>query len=80
MEVLKYRVDGTSEWKDIVGLQGPQGPQGPQGEKGEKGDVGPQGPPGKDGVNEEFVMQAIEETLGSISSQLSELTTVEEVE
>lgn len=77
MEVLKYRVDGTSEWKDIVGLQGKQGPQG---EKGEKGDVGPQGPPGKDGVSEEFVMQAIEETLGSISSQLSELTTVEEVE
>lgn len=77
MEVLKYRVDGNSEWKDIVGLQGKQGPQG---EKGEKGDVGPQGPPGKDGVSEEFVMQAIEETLGSISSQLSELTTVEEVE
>lgn len=62
MEVLKYRVDGTSEWKDIVGLQGKQGP------------------PGKDGVSKEFVMQAIEETLGSISSQLSELTTVEEVE
>lgn len=28
MEVLKYRVDGTSEWKDLVALQGEPGKNG----------------------------------------------------
>lgn len=28
MEVLKYRVDGTSEWKDIIALQGKPGEKG----------------------------------------------------
>jgi hypothetical protein len=80
MEVLKYRVDGTAEWKDIIGLQGKPGPKGEKGEPGPVGPPGPQGEPGKDGVSEEFVKQEIEKTLGNISEQLSELTTVEEVE
>lgn len=50
------------------------------GKDGEPGPQGPQGVPGKDGVTEEYVNQAIEEALGTISLQLSELTTVEEVE
>lgn len=79
MEVLKYRVDGTSEWKDIIGLQGKQGPKGERGEPGPVGPMGPQGEPGKDGVSEDFVKQEIEKTLGTISQELSELTTVEEV-
>lgn len=58
--------DGKFNGKD--GEPGPIGPQGPQGE------------PGKDGVSEEFVNNAIQDALGTISSQLSELTTVEEVE
>lgn len=70
IEQIKQDVeDGKFNGKD--GESGPQGPQGPQGVPGKDG---------KDGVSEEFVIQAIEETLGSISSQLSELTTVEEVE
>lgn len=80
MEVLKYRVDGTSEWKDIIGLQGKQGPKGERGEPGPVGPIGPQGEPGKDGVTEEYVNQAIQKALGTISQELSELTTVEEVE
>ena len=80
MEVLKYRVDGTSEWKDIIGLQGKQGPKGEPGEPGPVGPMGPQGEPGKDGVTEEYVNQAIQEALGTISQKLSELTTVEGVE
>lgn len=60
------------------GEVGPQGPQGPQGIQGEPGPQGPQGNPGKDGVSEEYVSQAIQEALGTISLQLSELTTVEE--
>lgn len=80
MEVLKYRVDGTSEWKDIIGLQGKQGPKGERGEPGPVGPMGPQGEPGKDGVSEDFVKQEIEKTLGTISQELSELTTVEGVE
>lgn len=58
--------DGKFNGKD--GEAGPIGPQGPQGE------------PGKDGVSEEYVNQAIQKALGTISQQLSELTTVEEVE
>ena len=88
IERIKQDVeDGKFNGKDgepgPQGPQGEQGVQGPQGEKGETGEVGPQGPqgpqgePGKDGVSEEFVMQAIEEALGTISEQLSELTTVE---
>lgn len=77
MEVLKYRVDGTSEWKDIIGLQGKPGPKGERGEPGPVGPQGPQGVPGKDGVTEEYVNQAIQEALGTISQELSELTTVE---
>ena len=50
------------------------------GKDGEPGPQGPQGEPGKDGVSEEYVNQAIQDALGTISSQLSELTTVEEVE
>lgn len=116
MEVLKIRTDGSSEWKDVIGLQGKKGdpftyedfteeqlksltgPIGPAGEKGDKGEPGEQGPqgipgeqgpagpqgpqgePGKDGVTEEYVNQAIQEALGTISQELSELTTVEEVE
>lgn len=83
MEVLKYRVDGTAEWKDIIGLQGKPGPRGERGEPGPVGPIGPQGPqgvPGKNGVTEEYVNQAIQEALGTISQELSELTTVEGVE
>ena len=58
--------DFTEE--QLQALTGPEGPQGPQGE------------PGKDGVSEEYVNQAIQDALGTISQQLSELTTVEEVE
>lgn len=87
IERIKQDVeDGKFNGKDgEPGPQGEQGIQGPQGEKGETGEVGPQGPqgpqgePGKDGVSEEFVMQAIKEALGTISEQLSELTTVEGV-
>ena len=87
IEQIKQDVeDGKFNGKDgEPGPQGEQGVQGPQGEKGETGEVGPQGPqgpqgePGKDGVSEEFVIQAIEEALGTISEQLSELTTVEGV-
>lgn len=50
------------------------------GKDGEQGPPGIQGIPGKDGVSEEYVNQAIQEALGTISQELSELTTVEEVE
>lgn len=39
MEVLKFRVDGSSEWHEITAI------------KGERGETGPMGPPGKDGVS-----------------------------
>ena len=91
IEQIKRDVeDGKFNGKDgEPGPQGEQGIQGPQGEKGEIGPAGPEGPigpqgpkgePGKDGVSKEYVNQAIEEALGTINLQLSELTTVEEVE
>ena len=91
IEQIKQDVeDGKFNGKDgEPGPKGEPGIQGPQGEKGEIGPVGPQGPigpqgpqgePGKDGVSEEYVNQAIQRALGTISQQLSELTTVEEVE
>lgn len=55
MEVLKYRVDGTSEWKNIIGLQGKQGPQGKPftyedfTEEQLQALTGPQGPAGEKG-------------------------------
>lgn len=57
MEVLKYRIDGTSEWKDIIALQGKPGEKGKPFEYKDftpeqlESLVGPKGEPGKDGLN-----------------------------
>ena len=35
MEVLKYRVNSESEWKELIALKGDKGDKGEQGEPGE---------------------------------------------
>ena len=47
MQLLKYRPNKESEWKEIVTIVGPPGPQG---EQGIQGIQGPQGPIGKTGT------------------------------
>lgn len=37
MEVLKYRINAESEWKEIVALKGDKGEPGEQGIQGEPG-------------------------------------------
>ena len=41
MEVLKYRINAESEWKEIVALKGDKGEPGEKGEQGPKGETGP---------------------------------------
>ena len=90
MEVLKYRVDGTSEWKDIIGLQGKPGEKG---KPFEYEDFTPEqlenlkGEPGKDGytpirgtdywTNEDIeVIEKHCNQLGLINEELASLTTL----
>ena len=47
MQLLKYRPNKESEWKEIATIMGPPGPQG---EQGIQGIQGPQGPIGKTGT------------------------------
>lgn len=80
LPILDNLINDIEQIKEDVANGKFNGKDGEPGPQGEQGIQGPQGEPGKDGVSEEYVNQAIQDALGTISSQLSELTTVEEVE
>ena len=53
MQLLKFRPNKESEWKEIATIMGPPGPQGEQGIQGIQGIQGPIGPAGPQGIQGE---------------------------
>jgi hypothetical protein len=74
MEILKFRVDGSSEWHEITAIKG---------EKGDKGETGKTPIKGTDYWNESdktemknYCNSYIDSQLGIINEQLASLTEV----
>ena len=69
MEILKYRKDANSPWKDIIAIVGPKGKDGKNGIDGKDGIDGKNGIDGKDYIlTEDDKIEIVNLVLDSLPS------------